>query len=61
MIVDHKWSCKDCDTKLFLRVDDSIQDMGKLTKFEAHIAKHVIETGHEVFHHTKGEVKIKFV
>jgi len=58
----HKWTCTKCDTKLFLRVDDSlIQDRGKLTKYEAHITKHVLRTEHEVIHKQKEEFKIKFV
>ncbi len=62
MITDHKWTCLGCDTKLFLRVDDSlIQDRGKLTKFEAHITKHVLASEHEVIHKQKEEFKTKFV
>ncbi len=62
MITIHKWNCIKCDTNLFLRVDDSlIQDRGKLTKFEAHITNHVLETEHEVIHKQKEEFKTKFV
>lgn len=62
MIVNHKWTCTKCDTKLFLAVDDQSNfDMGKLVAFESHITKHVILSGHEVIHKTKGEFKVKYV
>lgn len=61
-ITTHKWFCTKCDTKLFLRVDDSlIQDKAKLTKFEAHISNHVIATEHEVIHKEKIDKGYRYV
>lgn len=62
MIKIHKWICNTCDTKLFLRVDDSlIQDIKKLGRFENFISIHCIEKQHTVTHKEKGEFEIKYV
>jgi len=62
MITLHKWTCQDCDTKLFLRLDDSkIELTVKLGMFEAFVTKHCIEKNHQVVHKSKGEFQLKYV
>lgn len=54
MIKLHRWKCKKCEDKLFLRVDDSIPfDLERLELFLAYSSKHVIATGHEMIHTEK--------
>jgi len=58
----HKWHCENCETRLFLRVDDQeIKDLEKLVKFEFHVTFHCIMKNHIVVHKEKEEVKTKFV
>jgi hypothetical protein len=56
MIKVHRWTCKKCDDKLFLRVDDQKEsDMIRLTMFESYVSRHVIITDHEMSHIEKEE------
>jgi len=58
----HKWTCKKCDDKLFLRVDDQEEkDRNRLKKFEEYATKHVLNKGHEMIHKEKIESGVKFV
>jgi hypothetical protein len=51
MIKVHRWTCKKCDDKLFLRVDDQKEsDMIRLTMFESYVSRHVIITDHVMSH-----------
>jgi hypothetical protein len=62
MIKTHRWKCKQCEDKLFLRVNDSIEtDLKKLTKFEAHVSRHVIKMEHEMTHEEKIEKGYNYV
>jgi len=62
MIKIHKWECKDCDTRLFLRVDDQDEEKkARLEKFGNFVTKHCISLGHEVIHKEKTETGAKFV
>jgi len=62
MIKTHRWKCKDCDEKLFLRVDDDQPlNLIKLVKFEAFVTKHCINKDHEVVHTEKEEKGFKIV
>jgi len=56
MIKIHRWICKNCDTKLYLVVNDELEkDLIRLVKFEAHNTVHVLKTGHEIIHREKEE------
>lgn len=56
MIKIHRWKCKQCDDKLFLRVDtENEKDMARLGTFENYVSKHVIEKQHEMEHTEKEE------
>jgi len=62
LIKNHIWNCQNCDTRLFLKVDDQeIRDLEKLVKFQFHITKHCIDNSHSVIHKEKEEFKVKFV
>jgi len=62
MIKVHKWSCIQCEDKLFLRVNDEIEkDRNRLKKFEEYASKHVIQKGHEMKHKEKVETGAKYV
>ncbi len=63
MIKIHKWTCKECDDKLFLRVNDELpKDVIRLGVFEEYVSKHVILKGHEMTHKEKEDgTKIKYV
>ena len=57
----HRWNCKDCDDRLYLKVDEnSEKDLQRLTKFEAYISSHVSKTRHQVIHKQVGDFKIKY-
>jgi len=62
MITIHKWDCKNCDTRLFLKVDDQdkLQRIRLLT-FSCFVTKHCLELGHNVIHKQKEDFKIKYV
>jgi len=52
----HRWTCKQCDDKLFLRVDEKREaDLIRLTMFESYVSRHVIKTEHEMNHIEKIE------
>ena len=62
MIKIHLWNCINCETKLFLRVDDSIiENTQRLGRFENYVSKHCMALDHEVTHKEKGEFEIKYV
>ncbi len=62
MIKYHKWDCNNCDTKLFLRVDDQDpREVIRLLKFETFVTKHCIEKNHQITHREKEEFKTKYV
>ena len=46
---------------LFLGTIKDGYGAGKLTKFEAHISKHVLETDHEVIHQQKEDKGFRYV
>jgi len=62
MITIHKWDCKNCDTRLYLKVDDQnpLHSI-KLLGFGSFVSAHCIEKGHEVIHTQKEDFKIKYV
>ena len=62
MITIHKWNCLNCDTKLFLKVDDQdFKQKLRLLQFATFVTKHCIEKNHQITHKQKEEFKIKFV
>jgi len=62
LIKIHKWTCKNCDTRLFLKVDDQDPKQKlKLLNFTSFVTKHCIEKEHEITHKEKEEFKVKFV
>jgi len=62
MIKIHKWTCKNCETNLYLKVDDDdFKHKLKLLQFATFVTKHCIEKNHQVIHKEKEEFKIKYV
>ena len=61
-IVTHKWICKKCDDKLFLRVDENNEnDLKRLSMFEQYVTKHVLKTEHEMNHVEKEDRGFRYV
>jgi len=62
LITIHLWTCKNCETKLFLRIDDQNPKHAlKLMRFSTYVTKHCIEKKHQIIHKEKQESKIKYV
>jgi len=62
LIKEHKWTCDQCDDKLFLRVDDSIEkDIFRLGEFENFVSLHVMKTGHTMTHKEKIDKGFRYV